>query len=136
MACQHAPLFLEVVGVDTGALDIAALQEQLRHFAQAREWEQFHSPKNLAMALAGESGELLEIFQWLTEAESFDLSSDDLERTKEELSDIQIYLLRLADILGISIPSAVQAKMEGNESRYPVEKARGSAMKYSRRDAR
>ena len=118
------------------ALDVDELQARLRDFAEEREWEKFHSPKNLAMALAAEAGELLEIFQWLTETQSRQLDADDRARVGEEVADIQIYLLRLADILGISIPSAVEAKMEGNELKYPIEEARGNATKYSRRDPR
>ena len=112
-------------------LDVAVVQEQLQRFADAREWGQFHSPKNLAMALAGESGELLEVFQWLTEAQSEALEGDGRARAAEELADIQIYLIRLADVLGISLGEAVSAKMLANEKRYPVEVSKGKATKRS-----
>lgn len=115
-------------------LDVAAAQERLRAFAAARDWDQFHSPKNLAMALAAEGGELLEVFQWLTEQQSWTPSEDDRQRATEELADIQIYLLRLADVLAIEIPKAVEAKIADNERKYPVDLAQGNATKCSRRD--
>lgn len=116
-------------------LDVSSLQERLREFAAARDWEQFHLPKNLAMALAAEAGELLEIFQWLTDAQSSALSDEDHARVSEELADVQIYLLRLADILEISLPDAVEAKINDNERKYPVRLSRGNATKYSRRES-
>ncbi len=118
-----------------GALDVVALQARLRAFASARDWEQFHSPKNLAMALAGEAGELIEIFQWLTAEESSRLSDEDLSRVADELADIQIYLLRLVDVLGLSLADAVDAKIRRNEDRYPVERSMGNATKASRKDS-
>jgi NTP pyrophosphatase (non-canonical NTP hydrolase) len=109
------------------------LQDQLREFAKVREWEQFHSPKNLAMALVGEAGELVEIFQWLNEAQSRDLDDQERARVTEEIADIQIYLLRLADVLHISLASAVTDKIAENDRKYPVEESKGNARKYSRR---
>ncbi len=103
------------------------LQAQLRQFAQAREWEQFHSPKNLSMALAGEVGELLEHFQWLTEQQSVALAADKREAVGLEMADIFIYLLRLADRLDVNLLALAERKMAINEGRYPVEKVRGSA---------
>ena len=82
-------------------LAISEVQRLLREFATARDWGQFHSPKNLAMALAAESGELLEVFQWLTEEQSRELSAGHLSHASEEIADIQIYLLRLADVLDV-----------------------------------
>jgi dCTP diphosphatase len=117
-------------------LDIAALREELREFARARDWEQFHSPKNLAMALAGEVGELLEVFQWLTEAQSADPSAVDREHAAEELADILIYLVRLTDVLNIDLPTAVVRKLSRNAARYPVEVSRGDATKASQREKR
>ena len=114
-------------------MDVKELQEQLRIFADERDWGRFHSPKNLAMALSGEAGELLEIFQWISEEESRNLSDDDLERAREELADLQIYLLRIADVLQIALEDAVARKLRLNELRYPVDKAYGNATKYSRR---
>lgn len=113
--------------------DIGAAQERIRSFAALREWEQFHTPKNLAMALAAEAGELLEVFQWLTVDESRNLSAEGLADATEELADVAIYLLRLADVLGVPVLEAIAAKLAVNEERYPVEQARGNATKYSRR---
>ena len=107
-----------MAGEDFQSLEVTALQLRLREFADARDWEQFHSPKNLAMALAGEAGELLEIFQWLSETQSSDLDDDDRARAAEEIADIQIYLLRLADVLGVSMSAAVADKIADNERKY------------------
>jgi dCTP diphosphatase len=116
-------------------MDMAALQTRLRQFAQARDWEQFHTPKNLAMALAAEAGELLEIFQWLTDqqARAITESEEDLQLVRDELADILIYLVRLADVLNIGLEDAVESKLQRNERRYPVETAKGNATKYNRR---
>ena len=113
-------------------MDLADLRQRLRTFAAERDWEQFHSPKNLSMALAAEAGELLELFQWLTEEESRALvtSGDDLARVREELADILIYLVRLADQLGIDLEQAALDKIAANAEKYPVGKARGRATKY------
>jgi NTP pyrophosphatase (non-canonical NTP hydrolase) len=86
------------------------------------------------MALAGETGELLELFQWLSDEESKSLTDEDRMRAAEEVADIQIYILRLTDVLGIGLPEAVQRKLQQNEQKYPVEVSRGSATKYSRRE--
>jgi dCTP diphosphatase len=110
------------------------LKTRLREFAQARDWEQFHSPKNLAMALIVEAAELVEHFQWLTEEQSAALPPDRLAEVEQELADIQIYLIRLADRLNIDLEQAVDAKIALNERRYPVEKVRGSAKKYTEFD--
>jgi NTP pyrophosphatase (non-canonical NTP hydrolase) len=116
-------------------MDIIALQTRLREFAQARDWEQFHTPKNMAMALAAEVGELLEIFQWLTDEQASAVTERDadLQLVRDELADIFIYLVRMADILHIDLENAVQGKLDDNERRYPVELAKGNATKYSRR---
>jgi dCTP diphosphatase len=118
------------------SLDIDGIQQTLREFAVARDWGQFHSPKNLAMALAAEGGELLEIFQWLTEAQSSELSEEERSRVSDELADIQIYLLRLADALGVSLPDVVETKIRQNSAKYPVELSKGNATKYSRRESK
>lgn len=107
---------------------------RLREFAAARDWEQFHSPKNLAMALIVEAAELLEHFQWLKQEESRALAPARLARVEQEVADIQIYLVRLADQLGIDIEKAVAAKIEINERKYPAEQVRGSAEKYNECD--
>jgi dCTP diphosphatase len=118
-------------------MDIIALQSRLREFARARDWEQFHTPKNLAMALAAEAGELLEIFQWLTDEQASAVTErdEDLQLVRDELADILIYLVRMADVLHIDLEDAVQGKLRGNERRYPVELAKGNATKYNRRDS-
>ena len=107
------------------------IKERLRDFAAERDWEQFHSPKNLAMAMIVEAGELVEHFQWLTEDQSQTLPPDKLAEVEQEIADIQIYLIRLADKLGIDMEQAVNAKMELNEKKYPAEKVRGRAEKYN-----
>jgi len=110
------------------------LKTRLREFAVVRDWEQFHSPKNLAMALIVEAAELVEHFQWLTEEQSAALPPDKLAEVEQELADIQIYLIRLSDRLNIDLEQAVNAKIELNERRYPAEKVRGSAKKYTEFD--
>lgn len=110
-------------------LDLKQLAAYLRRFSTERDWDQFHTPKNLAMALSGEAGELIEIFQWLTPEESAALDDDARRHTSDELADIAIYLVRLADVLGIDLGDAVRNKMRANEARYTVEASRGSAKK-------
>lgn len=110
--------------------DIEKLQQRLQAFADRRDWNQFHSPKNLSMALIVEAGELAEHFQWLTQAESFELADDKLEKVGEELADVFVYLVRLADQLKIDLPAAVERKIELNEAKYPADVVRGSAKKY------
>jgi NTP pyrophosphatase (non-canonical NTP hydrolase) len=111
--------------------DVEALQAALREFARAREWEQFHSPKNLASALSVESAELLEHFQWLTEDQSRDLSPDKRDLVAEELADVLLYTLQLADKLGIDPLDAAWKKLKVNEDKYPVDRARGRSTKYT-----
>lgn len=107
------------------------IKERLRTFTTARDWDQFHSPKNLAMAMIVEAAELVEHFQWLTEDQSQTLPPDKLAEVEQEIADIQIYLIRLADKLDIDMEQAVNAKMELNEKKYPAEKVRGRAVKYN-----
>jgi NTP pyrophosphatase (non-canonical NTP hydrolase) len=116
-------------------LNIKEIQETLRKFAEERDWEQFHSPKNLSMALAGEAAELMEIFQWLTEEQSRNVTSseEDIALIRREMADIFIYLARLADKLDVDIEEAVGEKVRLNEEKYPVSLSKGSATKYSRR---
>lgn len=113
-------------------MNLEALRSALRAFAAERDWDQFHSPKNISMALSVEVAELVEHFQWLTEAESHTLPPETTEQVAHEIADIQIYLVRLADKLGVDIDAAVTAKLEINERKYPADKARGSAAKYTR----
>jgi len=108
---------------------ITELQQKLRTFAKARDWEQFHSPKNLVMALSVEASELLEHFQWLTEAEAQNLSTEQKALVAEEMADVLLYLLRLADGLNVDLLDAAEKKMAKNEKRFPVEKVKGSAKK-------
>lgn len=112
--------------------DLDRIMAALRTFAQERDWERFHSPKNLAMALSVEAAELLEHFQWLTEAESRELDPSVRGRVSEEIADVQIYLLTLADKLQIDLVAAVDAKIDKNHSRYPIEEARGTAVRPPR----
>ncbi|MDX6309667.1 MAG: hypothetical protein QOI06_2713 [Nocardioidaceae bacterium] len=109
------------------------LREELRRFADERDWQQFHTPKNLVMALAGEVGELTEIFQWLTPHESTIVmrTPQSAAHLREELSDVFGYLVRLADVLEVDLLAALQEKIRVNEQRYPVERAKGNALKYT-----
>jgi dCTP diphosphatase len=108
-----------------------SLREQLRTFAADRDWEQFHSPKNLAMALSVEAGELLEIFQWLTEEQSRSLAPEAHAAAGDEIADVLLYLIRLSDALGIDPMAAARRKLVANAGRYPADKARGSSRKYT-----
>ena len=107
------------------------LAEHLRRFAADRDWEQFHSPKNLAMALSVEVAEITEHFQWLTEEQSRGLDPAKRAEVEQELADALIYLVRLADQLGIDLLEAAERKLAVNEQKYPAEQVRGSAKKYS-----
>ncbi len=107
---------------------ISEIQSELKIFAKERDWEQFHSPKNLVMALSGEVGELTEHFQWLTEKESY-LKND--ETVACELADCFLYLLRLSDQLGIDIVEAAKTKIKINAEKYPKDQVRGSSKKYT-----
>jgi len=111
--------------------ELTRLQDRIGNFAQQRNWEQFHSPKNLVMALSGECGELTAHFQWLKEDESRNLSPDVRSEVGRELADVFIYLLRLAQVLEIDLLAAGEQKMSENENKYPTEKVWGSAKKYS-----
>lgn len=111
--------------------EIQSLVLALRDFARARDWEQFHSPKNLAAALSVEAAELLEHFQWLTDTQSRELSGDKRAQVAEEVADVLLYLLQLSDKLGIDPLGAARAKLETNAVKYPVDRARGSSKKYT-----
>jgi len=112
--------------------DIEDLMSRIRAFAQARSWERFHTPKNLAMALAGEAGELLAELQWLTDDEIHEALSDEdrRDRVRMEAADVFMYLLRFADVTGIDLAQATLDKMARNDLRYPIEKSRGKSTKY------
>lgn len=112
---------------------IEALQQLLKSFARKRNWEVFHTPKNLTMALAGEAGELLAIFQWMTPEESAFVMTDPnrAAHVQDELADIFSYLLQLADVLDVDLSKAVAQKIQQNEIRYPIAKSSGNAKKYT-----
>lgn len=110
---------------------LTQLRDSLRQFAAERDWDQFHSPKNLAMALAVEAAELLERFQWVTEEDSRHLPPAELAKVREEMADVLNYLVRLADKLDVNLLEAAREKVALNAQKYPVEKSRGSAKKYS-----
>jgi dCTP diphosphatase len=105
--------------------------ERIRAFRDARDWMQFHNPKNLACSIVIEAGELLEHFQWKSEEESQAHVTQRRDEVAAEMADIAIYLLELADNLGIDLPTAMHRKIDHNEQKYPVEKAKGSAAKYT-----
>lgn len=112
-------------------IDLTKVLETINKFSKERDWDQFHSVKNLTMALSVESSELVEIYQWISEAESNDLSNTKvLTRAEEEVADIFIYLLRITDKLNINLETAVFKKMELNALKYPVEQSRGNSKKY------
>lgn len=111
--------------------DLAMLRDRLRAFAEERDWEQFHSPKNLSMALMVEVAELMEHFQWLSEAESAELSEETHQAVAEELADCLLYLVRLSDRLGVDLNDAALRKLEKNAQKYPADRVRGSSKKYS-----
>lgn len=110
--------------------DLETLARQIREFAEAREWERYHTPKNLAMALCVEAAELVEPFQWLTAEQSQNLSPSQHEAVRQEIADVLIYLTRLADLLDIDLLDAARAKLALNAKKYPADKVRGKADKY------
>ncbi len=117
--------------VSEGAASIRSVQLLLQRFAEDRDWVQFHTPKNLAMALSAEAGEFLAEFQWLTPSEAEQvMEGPSGERVRDELADVGIYLLRLCDVLGVDLLQEVVAKVNRNEARYPVHLARSSHAKY------
>jgi dCTP diphosphatase len=107
------------------------LRGRLQAFVEERDWQQFHSPKNLAMAMIVEAAELVEHFQWLTEQQSLELAEDKREQVAHEIADTFVYLLRMADVLGIDLIAAANAKIDLNAKKYPAEKVRGSNAKYT-----
>jgi dCTP diphosphatase len=114
-------------------IDTTKLEAALQQFADARDWQQFHSPKNLAMALTGEVGELVELFQWLTEEQSRSVASDPktAQAVRDELADVFLYTVRLASVLNVDLNAAVTDKLKANAAKYPVEKSHGSSLKYT-----
>ena len=114
-------------------MDLQLIKSKIKKFSDERNWDQFHTPKNLAMALSVEASELLEIFQWLNQEESKNLNDKEKESVKEELADIFIYLIRIADKLDIDLEEAIKHKMKINAKKYPVELSKGNAVKYNKR---
>ncbi len=115
-------------------LSIQHIQQLVREFAADRDWDQFHSPKNLAMALSVEVAEVIEHFQWLTEDQSRSLPEDKRKAIAEELADTFIYLVRLADKMDVDLLTAAEEKLAANAKAYPVDKAKGNAKKYTEFD--
>lgn len=115
-------------------VEVRGAAQALREFAEAREWAQFHSPKNLVMALSGEVGELNEIFQWMTEADSFKAATSEAtaKAVRDEVADVALYLIRLSDVLGIDLNEAVSSKLATNAAKYPVDLSRGVSTKYNK----
>jgi NTP pyrophosphatase (non-canonical NTP hydrolase) len=108
-----------------------ALRARVNNFVAERDWAQFHSPKNLAMAMIVEAGEVVEHFQWMTEQESRNLDAETKEQVGQELSDTLVYLLRIAEVCGIDLIEAANKKIDLNAQKYPVEKCKGSNTKYT-----
>lgn len=107
------------------------LRSRLQAFVQERDWEQFHSPKNLSMAMIVEAAELVEHFQWMTEQESMEIPAEKREQVAHEIADTFVYLLRIADVLGIDLITAANAKIDINAKKYPADKVRGRNDKYT-----
>jgi NTP pyrophosphatase (non-canonical NTP hydrolase) len=104
---------------------------KIRKFRDDRDWKQFHDPKNLAVSISIEAAELLELFQWMSGEQARRYAADNKERVSEEIADVAIYLIELADITGIDLSQAIEAKLEKNAKKYPVEKSRGVSTKYT-----
>ena len=114
-------------------MNLEKIKNKINKFANDRNWDKFHTPKNLSMALSVEASELVEIFQWLTEEESRNLNSKDIESAKDEIADIFIYLIRISDRLDIDIEQSILNKIKKNEIKYPVDLSKDNATKYSKR---
>lgn len=119
---------------DSPIADLESLRRRVAAFAAERDWDQFHTPKNLAMALGVEAAELAEIFQWLTAEQSETLDAGRRRRVEEELADVLVYLVRIADRLDIDLLAAAARKLEENARKYPAERVRGQARKYDEYD--
>ena len=119
-------------------MDISAIQEKLSIFSNEREWDQFQSPKNLSMGLVREAAELLELFQWLTEQQSIDIVNSEKQMllVREEIADVFLFLVRLADKLDVDIEKAALAKIKINAIKYPINLSKGNMEKYNRRSTK
>ncbi len=111
--------------------ELDELIRKIRNFVEERDWDQFHSPKNLAMALAVEASELVEIFQWMTEEESQQLDPKRKQYAEEEIADVMTYLIRISDRLDIDLLAAVERKLAVNQKKYPANLVRGNSKKYT-----
>jgi dCTP diphosphatase len=111
---------------------IDLLKARINRFVEERDWAQFHSPKNLAMAMIVEAAELVEHFQWLSEDDSQNLSAEKKAQVGQELADTFVYLLRIAEVCGIDLIAAANDKIDLNAKKYPIEKAKGSNAKYTK----
>lgn len=111
--------------------DLSRLRELAREFVAERDWDKFHTPKNLAAALSVEAAELLENFQWLASGERAELTEARMQQVRHELADVLFYLIRLADRLDVDLMQALDEKMALNRARYPADKVRGDARKYN-----
>ncbi|MDO8543436.1 MAG: nucleotide pyrophosphohydrolase [Opitutaceae bacterium] len=122
-----------MAALNDSATTVAALRERVLGFVRDRDWEQFHTPKNLSMALAAEAAELMEHFLWATAEQSVAVANEPSKRAKiaEELADVVIYALEFANMTGLDVSAAIEAKMAANAKKYPIEKARGRAEKYT-----
>ena len=114
-------------------MNILEIQNQLKKFAIERDWEQFHTPKNLAMALSVEASELVEIFQWLNVEESNSPDQGQIKKINNEVADIAMYILRFWSVLGIDLEKAIESKLERNAEKYPVNLSKGNSQKYNQR---
>ena len=114
-------------------MDLDKIKNIIREFAKQRDWDKFHTPKNLSMALSVEASELVEIFQWLSQEESKDIDSNEIQNVKDEVADILIYLIRIADKLNIDLEKAVLEKIDKNNEKYPIDLSKGNAVKYNKR---
>lgn len=114
-------------------MNVELIQQKLREFARERDWEQFHTPKNVAIALSVEASELLEIFQWMSDQQVINVKSDikTMEKISHEVADVMLYLLRFADVLSLDLNEIIENKIKLNEIKYPIEKSRGTAKKYT-----
>lgn len=114
-------------------MDLEKIKKIIRKFASDRNWDKFHTPKNLSMALSVEASELVEIFQWLSQEESKNINSKDIQYVKDEVADILIYLIRIADKLDIDLEEAILEKIEKNNKKYPIDLSKDNAVKYNKR---
>ena len=117
------------IAAPVGKSELEGIAERLREFARERDWEQFHTPKNLAASIAIEAGELQEVFQWLSDEQAPNLTAGQIARASDEVADVAIYLIRLADVLEVDLGQAIAAKIASNTVRYPADVVRGTSIK-------